>query len=159
MNIEFYGITIQSIGEFGIELSVFYGLVIAFIMLDLNAGIRKAKEAGVYRSSRKLRDTVNKMNKYFNAVFMFTILDMTINFSIACLGMSYPSFPYFTLLATIGVGVIEIKSVYEKTEDKDKANVQEAARVLSQLIQARDPRSIAEMLNKLGEAQKNTDRQ
>ena len=58
-----------------IILILIYLAVLAVIFLDLRAGIRKAKQRGEYRSSFGLRRTVDKVSRYFNMLFVITVID------------------------------------------------------------------------------------
>lgn len=151
MQHELFGITFHSLGLFMLMVAVFYLAIIAFTLADLWSGIRKAKQAGHYCSSRGLRDTVNKLARYFNLVVMFTLVDMVIVFAISCLGWPWPHFPFCTLIATCGCAFIEIKSVFEKMEDKQRARVEEAAKALIQLSKEKDVNSLLETIVELSE--------
>lgn len=151
MQHELFGITFHSLGLFMLMVAVFYLAIIAFTLADLWSGIRKAKQAGHYCSSRGLRDTVNKLARYFNLVVMFTLVDMVIVFAISCLGWPWPHFPFCTLVATVGCAFIEIKSVFEKMEDKQRARVEEAAKALIQLSKEKDVNSLLKTIVELSE--------
>ena len=58
-----------------VMLAVMYFLVLAAIFLDLWAGVRKAKIRGEFRSSFGLRKTVEKIGKYYNMIFVITVID------------------------------------------------------------------------------------
>lgn len=148
---DFFGITIHSLGVFLIEIVFFYIAIIMFVFADLWSGIRKAKAAGKYCSSRGLRDTINKLAKYFNVIFMFTMVDMVMVFAVSCLDWGLPHFPFATLLATVGCAFIEIKSVFENMEQKERADIESAAKVIIKIAKDRDIESV---LNAISEAAK-----
>lgn len=133
-----FGITFQSIGVFLMILVVLYSIGFGFILLDLQSGIRKAKKAGKYRSSKKLRRTFDKIVSYYTVVFFGTLVDILQVFGLCCLGWSFPKFPFVTFIAVLGVGVIEFKSIVEKMEDKERAQIQDAAETLVALMKDRD---------------------
>lgn len=112
-----------------------YIAVLLFIALDLWAGIRKAKARGEYRSSYGLRKTVTKIAGYYNMLLVITVIDALQIVAITVLQVNLPAFPFFTLAGALFVGFIELKSVYEKNDAKQKAKVQEAAVLLSQIIE------------------------
>jgi hypothetical protein len=107
-------------------LTVVYILVFMLILLDLWSGVRKAKRKGDYISSYGLRKTLNKIARYYNMLFAVSVID-----TLQMLAIFYakyndvvlflPIFPVFTFLAAIFIGVIEVKSIYEKSDKKDKA--------------------------------------
>lgn len=112
-----------------------YIAVLLFIALDLWAGIRKAKARGEYRSSYGLRKTVTKIAGYYNMLLVITVIDALQIVAITVLQVNLPAFPFFTLAGALFVGFIELKSIYEKNDAKQKAKVQEAAVLLSQIIE------------------------
>lgn len=112
-----------------------YIAVLLFIALDLWAGIRKAKARGEYRSSYGLRKTVTKIAGCYNMLLVITVIDALQIVAITVLQVNLPAFPFFTLAGALFVGFIELKSIYEKNDTKQKAKVQEAAVLLSQIIE------------------------
>lgn len=99
-----------------------YMLVLFAILADLWSGVRKAKRNGIVRSSYGFKRTVDKIARYYNVMLALTIVDAMQMSSIWYLEQYYdyvyPMFPFITLLGAIGVCLIEIKSIYEKAEDK-----------------------------------------
>lgn len=100
-----------------------YILVIIAIIADLWSGIRKAKINGVARSSYGFRRTIDKIAKYYNVLLALTVVDAMQMSSVWYLDTYYnytklPMFPFITLVGAIGICLIEIKSIYEKAEDK-----------------------------------------
>ena len=61
-----------------------------------------------------------------------------------------PMFPFITLLGAICIGLIEIKSIYEKAEDK--VRIDNVAALAKQIIVHRD--SMNEIANAVGEYMK-----
>lgn len=101
-----------------------YILVFFAVLADLWSGVRKAKHRGEARTSYGLKRTADKLSRYYNAMFGLTVTDC-----MQILGCWYlknycdfnaPMIPAVTLLGAIGFGLIEIKSIYEKAEDKYK---------------------------------------
>jgi hypothetical protein len=100
-----------------------YFLVLIAIVADLWSGVRKAKTNGVARSSYGYRRTVDKISRYYNVLLALTVVDAMQMISIWYLDKYYhydrlPMFPFITLVGAIGLCLIEIKSIYEKAEDK-----------------------------------------
>lgn len=126
-----------------IILAFIYTVVVVLVFLDLWAGIRKARRSGLFRSSFGLRKTVEKVARYLNMMFAVTAIDALQMLGIHQYQFAVPLFPVLTLLAAVFVGVIEIKSIYEKAEEKEKAKVMEAARLAGQVITDRHVQEIA----------------
>ena len=100
-----------------------YFLVIIAVIADLWSGVRKAKINGVARSSYGYRRTIDKISRYYNVLLALTVVDAMQMSSVWYLDTYYsysklPMFPFITLVGSIGICLIEIKSIYEKAEDK-----------------------------------------
>lgn len=135
-----------------------YIAVLLFIALDLWAGIRKAKARGEYRSSYGLRKTVTKIAGYYNMLLVITVIDALQIVAITVLQINLPAFPFFTLVGALFAGFIELKSIYEKNDAKQKAKVQEAAVLLSQIIEkSKDSDALNHLLEILKREQHGTE--
>lgn len=127
-------ITVKGIAIIAIIIAIIYIWVFMVSMFDLWAGIRKAKKRGEYRSSKKLRRTIDKLTRYYNIMLAVSFVDALLVFGIALLHIHIPRIPYLTFVGAVIIGVIEIKSIYEKAEDKVKADVADAIGILSQIL-------------------------
>ena len=116
-------------------LFALYILVFFMIGADFWSGIRKAKKNGIVRSSYGFRRTVEKVKEYYNAMIALTIIDAMQVTALWYLETYYkyeiPMFPFVTLVGAIGLCIIEIKSIYEKAEDKQRFH--EAGALLSSI--------------------------
>lgn len=130
-----------------VMLACIYALVLFVIFLDLWAGIRKARQRGEFRSSFGLRKTVEKVGKYFNMIFVITVIDgiqmLAITQLNAQITHQLPVIPFLTFIGAIFVGFIELKSIYEKAGDKEKAKINEAAKLAGQIMADRSTQEIA----------------
>ena len=115
-----------------------YAVDIAAIIIDLRAGIKKAKQRGEYRSSTGYRRTIEKATKYFNFL-IFGLLFDTLQITVCYLlhnqvGSNLPNIPFITILFAVGILIIEVKSVYEKAENKTKNEIKDAAKTAQEVI-------------------------
>lgn len=105
-------------------LFALYIEVLLIVGADFWSGITKAKKNGVVRSSYGFRRTIEKLSKYYNFMIAFTFIDSLQMGSIWYMEEFYsykiPLFPFITLFGAISISLIEIKSIYEKAEDKVK---------------------------------------
>lgn len=119
-------------------LFIIYILVAVAIFLDLWAGVRKAKARGEYRSSTGLRKTVAKFCSYYNMLLAITVIDILQMLVVGLLDFEYgykvPVIPIITAAGASFIGFIEVKSIFEKNEDKERAEVQAAATELYRLM-------------------------
>lgn len=115
-----------------------YVVDIVAIVIDLRAGIKKAKQRGEYRSSTGYRRTIEKATKYFNFL-IFGLLFDTLQITVCYLlknqvGSNLPNIPFITILFAVGILIIEVKSVYEKAENKTKNEIKDAAKTAQEVI-------------------------
>lgn len=113
-----------------------YVLVIGAVVSDFYSGTAKAKKLGVKMSSYGYRRTIEKMKGYFNLLIALSILDTAQILSIWYLNVfeeyDIPLFTWFTSLGVLFCCFIEIKSIYEKAEDKER--FQEVGELAGQII-------------------------
>ena len=133
-----------------IMLAIIYFSVLIAIFFDLLAGVRKAKAMGALRTSEGLRRTVNKIAKYFNMLFVVTIIDVLQMLAIAYIniqtGKHIPDIPILTFLGAIFICVIELKSIYEKAEDKEREQIEQTAKILGKIILNINKKELAEKI-------------
>lgn len=132
-------------------LAILYFIVLVFVALDLWSGIRKARKRGEYRSSRGLRRTVEKISKYYNMLLVISLIDCLLILAAWELNIQIsthiPMLPFCTFVASIFIGFIELKSIYEKNETKEKARINEAAQLIAKIL--RDSNANKEMLTNI----------
>ena len=135
-------------------LFAMYILILFMIGADFWSGIRKAKKNNIVRSSYGFRRTVEKIKEYYNAMIALTIIDAMQVTAIWYLETYYkyeiPMFPFVTLVGAIGLSIIEIKSIYEKAEDKQRFH--EAGALITNIARKRSDieeiaKSVANYLN------------
>lgn len=115
-----------------------YIIILGFIFCDLQAGIRKAKKRGEYRTSDGYKRTIDKIAKYFNMTFALSLIDFL---QLALLFFLYHFYnrdiimaPWFTFLALGYVGFVEIRSIWEPADIKEKKQQEDYKRMLRALI-------------------------
>ena len=118
----------------GMTVVLEYGLVLAAALADLWSGLRKARRRGEARRSEALRRTVSKLCQYYNVMLALTVVDaMQIGLMyyvrVAC-GWDAPLLPCFTVIGAIGIAAIEVKSIYEKAEEKTQNDMTAAVSML-----------------------------
>ncbi len=128
-----------------------YILVFLAMMADLWSGVRKAKQRGDRRTSYGYQRTVAKASRYYNMMIALTVIDAMQIIGVWYLSTFYdyrlPIFPFITTIGAIGVGFIELKSIYEKAEDKAKNDYAQLAVLIGKLAQNKDkPEDIAEIV-------------
>ena len=124
-----------------------YVATLMLVLCDLWSGVRKAKLRGEYRSSFGFRKTVTKLTSYYNLQCVLTIVDVLCALVIINGDYSLALFPYFTLLGVFFVAFIEIKSIYEKADKKQKTRTEDALNTRIKIVHNKD--DIAKVLEAL----------
>lgn len=138
---------------FFVTLILFFILLtpLIFIGFDFWAGNRKARQRGEPIISDKWQRTVQKVAKYYNALLALVVVDAMQMASIWYLQQFYgwrvPIFPLVTLLGAMGVAAIEIKSIFESAEEKEKREIKKVAQLVSRIVARKgDPDEVANAL-------------
>lgn len=129
---------------FGIYIEVFF-----MILADLWSGVRKARKRGEMRSSYGYKKTIDKIARYYNALIALTVIDAMQMGGVWYLdgyyAWSIPIFPVVTLLGALGISLVELKSIYEKADEKVKGDYKEVALLASEIAKHKaDPAEIAQ---------------
>lgn len=122
----------------GFVVLLFYIVALGLIFADLWAGVRKAKQRGEYRTSEGFKMTVGKVNKYFAMHFALTLVD-AVQISLLYLlyheyGYDIPMLPVFTGLSVLYEAYVEIKSITEPANIKEKKQQEDFKRLLQQVL-------------------------
>jgi NADH:ubiquinone oxidoreductase subunit 3 (subunit A) len=128
-----------------------FGLLLTpsiFSLMDFRSGIRKAKERGEKITSDGWKRTTKKLTQYYNMLLALVVVDMM---QIVCLwylntyqGYGLPLFPAMTLIGSLVVALIEIKSIREKADEKVKKQSADVATLVTAITShAGDPVAIA----------------
>lgn len=131
-----------------------YLLVLCAVLADLASGLRKARRRGEARRSKALRRTVEKLATYYNALIALTIIDAmqmsaVVYLRMACGYDRLPLLPVLTLLGSIGIALIEVKSIYEKAGEKEQENFTEAAGTIADCLKALKEKDLNNIINNL----------
>lgn len=122
-----------------------------FVLADLWSGLRKAKQRGEAITSKKYRNTVNKLSRYYNVLVSLGVIDAL---QLVCFwymntyfGWSVPLFPWLTLIGSIGVGAIETKSIMEPADKKEQQELKEIGVLAKAIAENRsNPEEIAKAI-------------
>lgn len=117
---------------------LFYIVTLGLIFSDLWAGVRKAKQRGEMRTSEAYKRTIEKISKYFNMLFALTLVDCV---QIAVLfflyreyGYDIPMLPIFSFIGTCYVGFVEVTSIVEPCDVKEKKQQEDFIRLLKKMV-------------------------
>jgi hypothetical protein len=122
-----------------------------FIALDYWSGIRKARKRNDPIRSDKMKRTVDKVARYYNAVLAMLVLDAIQISAFVFLHIynnwSAYTFPLFTFIAVVFVAAIEIKSIIEPADAKESRELKEVTALAKAIAEHKsDPKEIAEAI-------------
>lgn len=110
---------------------------VLFIALDFWAGIRKARARKERIRSDKMKRTIQKVARYYNAILAMALLDAVqiAGFVFLHIFNSWTlyTFPLFTLIAVLFIAAIEIKSICEPASEKERKEVADVAELAKQI--------------------------
>ena len=124
---------------------------LTFIGLDYWSGIRKAKKNGIPIYSDKMKRTIDKISRYYNAILAMLVVDLIqitgFIFLYMFNGWSAYTFPVFTLASVLFIAAIEIKSIYEPADVKESREMKEVTQLAKAIAEHKsDPKEIAEAI-------------
>lgn len=133
------------------NLSLFafiYLCVFGAIAMDLWSGVRKAKKRHEMRASQGYKRTVDKIARYYNMLLVVSIMDSLLIVSQAHIFCGLPCLPYLSIIGALFLCFIELKSIFEKAEDKTK--FAESALLAGKIIANKDDlkKLVEELTNK-----------
>ena len=122
-----------------------------FIALDYWSGIRKAKKRGEKIRSDKMKRTVDKVARYYNAILAMVVLDIIQISAFVFLHIyndwTAYTFPLFTFIAVMFVAAIEIKSRIEPADAKERREMRDVTELAKAIASHKsDPKEIAEAI-------------
>lgn len=122
----------------GAMMLLMYVTIVGLILCDLRAGIRKARQRGDLVTSDGRKRTIDKIARYFNMTFAMSLIDVV---QLALIFFLYHFYktdlwmvPWATLFATGYVAWVEIHSIWEPADVKERKLQQDYLRALESLI-------------------------
>jgi hypothetical protein len=131
------GINLEQIYSALYVCAFLYIIVLFAIIADLVSGVRKARKRGDARTSYGYKRTVDKITRYYNMLFVVSLIDVILVVSNLHALLHIPVLPYFTAIGALALCLIELKSIYEKAEDKVKTQIGEVGSFAGSLIRNR----------------------
>ena len=106
-------------------------LVIIACFIDLWTGIDAAKKNREPISSKALRRTIAKVLDYLRVIVFGVLIDL--------LGLAFPWYavPYMAIICTLGILIIEGKSVLENFHKK-KSSAAQVVNIIEEIVKATD---------------------
>lgn len=103
-------------------LALDYVGVTAAVVADLRSGLSKARRKGEVLTSRGFRRTLDKLGGYLSVLAGLTTVDAMLMAAAVCLrltgGMALPLLPVLTSLGSVGIVLVEVKSIAENSGRK-----------------------------------------
>nr|DAK92400.1 MAG TPA: holin [Caudoviricetes sp.] len=105
-----------------------FATILIAMTIDLVAGIQKAKELHVARTSTGLKKTCDKAKKYFSTFLTAALMDVA-----TCI---ISPFPIFSIVWTVYLLSCEFKSIREKAYEK--AEIRKQDRTMQVILENKD---------------------
>jgi len=109
--------------------AVLYTCVLFAALIDLFFGVRRAKRLNIARTSYGYRRTITKLTNYFGLLLMLSIADIVASIIL--------NLPYFSVIGTLGIIIVEAKSVFENLKQCEK-NIDDVQKALQKLLENRE---------------------
>ena len=116
-------------------------LVLVAMIIDLGAGLFKAKQRGDLRTSDALRRTLSKFISYEGGLMIATMADIFVHFCkfYQIIGLNLLlGVPVVTLLVGLFLLIVEFMSVREKADQKTRKQQERVAEIIASLISKED---------------------
>ena len=110
-------------------LVILYSCVFVSVLIDLFFGVKRAKRLKILRTSFGYRRTITKLTSYFGLLMMLSIADVAASVVL--------KMPYFTVIGTIGIIIVEIKSVMENLKQQERS-IEEVQKTLLKLFENKE---------------------
>ncbi|MBE9488316.1 MAG: phage holin family protein [Bacteroidetes bacterium] len=133
---------IQKIAEQATGIMLMWAIMIGVVIIDFWTGIDKAKSRHEPIHSKGLRKTITKVGEYWRVLVMFLFIDI--------IGTMLPwySLPYASMLCTLSIILIEIRSVIENLKAK-KSSASEITEMVKEIISIDNPEKAVSFLKNL----------
>lgn len=124
---------------------------IMFVALDFWAGIRKARQRGEDLRSDKMQRTLAKLSRYYNAILAMLVVDAIQISAFIFLhvfnGWNLWTLPVFTFLGVGFTATVEIKSIFEPANAKEKKELKEVTELAAAIAEHKsNPQEIAQAI-------------
>lgn len=126
-----------------------YVIVLLAVFADLWSGISKSRAVGMYVHTFGIDRTLDKLRKRYNLLLTFSLVDSLIIIS----EINPSNIPYATIGAAIIMVIVEIKSIFEK--DEDKGRYKEAAKTAAEFWKGVNKEELADIIITKMEEKKN----
>ena len=143
---------IEDVDAFEVQRQVmivllFWTVMILAVLIDLWTGIEKAKATGMALHSHALRCTVTKIGEYWRVQLMFLLFD------ILALSMCIYALPYASMVGTVAVVAIEVRSVFENLREK-RSSAADVPDMLLNIIRCKDVEGARRLLETIDKEEK-----
>lgn len=104
----------------------------------------KGKKRNELRTSYGYKRTVDKIARYYNMLIVISVMDSMLIISNTNSLFSLPVFPYLTLVGGLFLCFVELKSIFEKAEDK--VRFESAGEAAGKIIKDKDIATVLKSL-------------
>lgn len=146
-NYDFVNLILRLLFEQSVVLAFIYAVMFIVCFYDRFSGISKSRQAGkTIISSKDRKGTGGKIMQYFSLLFIATMIDIVQIMATTQweyqMGINLPQLPIFTIAIAIWEGSVEWRSIYESFDAKERAKMEDTARILSVIAKDKDLRAL-----------------
>lgn len=121
---------------------IFWVIMVVAVFIDLWTGVEKARARHEHIYSDKLRRTVAKIGEYWRVQVMFLLFDIVGSF------IAVYNLPYASMLGTLCIVYIELRSVFENLKEK-RSTAADIPDAMKEIINCKDIEKAKELIEKL----------
>lgn len=134
----------DSLQRLGLIMLVLWLIMCGAVLVDLWAGVTRARINGEVIHSYGLRRTCEKLGSYWRIQLMGLTVDLVGSL------VSWYNLPYASILITLGILIIEAISVWENEKSKKgNSEIVKLPLVIKEIIKCSNPEEAKEILDKL----------
>lgn len=134
----------ESLQRLGLIMLSLWIVMTVAVLVDLWAGISRAKANGEFVHSYGLRRTCEKLGSYWRIQLMGLTIDIVGSL------VNWYVLPFASIVITLGILVIEALSVWENEKSKkDNSNIGKLPLIIRDIIKCSSPEEAKDLIDKL----------
>lgn len=125
-----------------------WAMMLLAIAIDLWDRIYTQRKTGKRVLSNKMRQTIDKVSEYWRFELIAFIIDAIV--FVICALLNRTAVPVMSMLFTLGLLIVEFKSLYEHAKER-KSHVTEMTQLVKVIVSAATDKDAKRAINEIGE--------
>lgn len=138
-------LTVDRIALLVVVTIISWLVVIVATLVDMWDGLYTARKLGEKLRSHKFRHTIQKLGEYWRVMLIGLVFDTL------CLCIPWYNFTYLTILAAVGLLIIEVSSMVEHIKRR-KNRLSELPEIIAGIISCVDEKDAMALVKKIKES-------